>query len=101
MDAKVADLVEAAQAELDHVLELGGAVAAVDYMKSELVRSNAERLRRIESGDQKVIGVNAFTTAEPSPLVDEEGGILVGRRCGRVRADRPAGGVAPAATRPP
>jgi ethylmalonyl-CoA mutase len=77
MDAKVADLVEAAQAELDHVLELGGAVAAVDYMKSELVRSNAERLRRIESGDQKVIGVNAFTTAEPSPLVDEEGGILV------------------------
>jgi ethylmalonyl-CoA mutase len=77
MDAKVADLVEAAQAELDHVLELGGAVEAVEYMKSELVGSNAARLRRIESGDQTVIGVNAYTTAEPSPLVDDEGGILV------------------------
>ena len=77
MQAKVDELIEGAQAELDHVLDLGGAVAAVDYMKSELVRSNAQRLRRIESGEQKVIGVNAFTEAEPSPLVDEEGGILV------------------------
>jgi (2R)-ethylmalonyl-CoA mutase len=77
MQAKVDELIEGAQAELDHVLELGGAVAAVDYMKSELVGSNAQRLRRIESGEQKVIGVNAFTEAEPSPLVDEEGGILV------------------------
>ncbi len=76
MDAKVAELVEAAQVELDHVLELGGAVEAVDYMKGELVRANAERLRRIESGEQTVIGVNAHTNAEPSPLVDEEGGIL-------------------------
>jgi ethylmalonyl-CoA mutase len=77
MQAKVDELIDGAQAELDHVLDLGGAVAAVDYMKSELVRSNAQRLRRIESGEQKVIGVNAFTEAEPSPLVDEEGGILV------------------------
>jgi len=77
MQAKVEELIEGAQAELDHVLGLGGAVAAVDYMKSELVRSNAQRLRRIESGEQKVIGVNTFTEAEPSPLVDEEGGILV------------------------
>ena len=76
MDTKVTELVEAAQAELDHVLELGGAIAAVDYMKSELVRSNAERIRRVESGDQTVVGVNAYTEHEPSPLVDEQGGIL-------------------------
>ena len=77
MDAKVAEIVDAAQAELDHVLELGGAVDAVDYMKSELVGSNAARLRRIEAGEQTVIGVNAYETSEPSPLVDDEGGILV------------------------
>jgi (2R)-ethylmalonyl-CoA mutase len=77
MEAKVAELVEAAQAELDHVLDLGGAVAAVEYMKAELVASNAARVRRIESGEQTVIGVNAFESGEPSPLLDDEGGILV------------------------
>jgi ethylmalonyl-CoA mutase len=76
MDRKVAELVEGATELLDEVLELGGAVAAVDFMKAELVRSNAERLRRIESGAQTVVGVNRFTTDEPSPLVDAEGGIL-------------------------
>jgi ethylmalonyl-CoA mutase len=76
MERKVAGLIDEAQALLDEVLEHGGAIDAVDLMKGELVRSNAERLRRIESGEQQVIGVNAFTTAAPSPLVDEEGGIL-------------------------
>ena len=77
MDAKVAALAEQATELLDEVLERGGAMQAVDFMKGELVRANAERLRRIESGEQTVVGVNAFTGAEPSPLVDEEGGILV------------------------
>jgi ethylmalonyl-CoA mutase len=77
MDAKVTALVEGATELLDEVLARGGAMEAVDFMKSELVRSNAERLRRIEAGEQTVVGVNAFTSAEPSPLVDEEGGILV------------------------
>jgi ethylmalonyl-CoA mutase len=76
MDRKVAALIDEAQALLDEVLEHGGAIDSVDLMKGELVRSNAERLRRIESGEQQVIGVNAFTSAAPSPLVDEEGGIL-------------------------
>ncbi len=76
MDAKVDQLVAGATELLDEVLELGGAMNAVDHMKSELVRSNAERLRRIESGEQTVVGVNAYESAEPSPLVDEEGGIL-------------------------
>ncbi|MBY5162545.1 protein meaA [Salsipaludibacter albus] len=76
MEAKVDELTTAARDELDHVLGLGGAVAAVDHMKAELVASNARRLRRVESGEQAVVGVNTHTTAEPSPLLDEAGAIL-------------------------
>ena len=68
MESLTDEIAEGAHAEYDKVLELGGAVEAVDYMKTELVRSNAERLRRIESGDQTVVGVNAYTQTEPSPL---------------------------------
>ena len=68
MTELTAHVTEGARAEYARVLELGGAVEAVDYMKSELVRSNAERLARIESGEQTVVGVNAFTATEPSPL---------------------------------
>ncbi|HKJ55354.1 MAG TPA: protein meaA [Nitriliruptoraceae bacterium] len=75
MEAKVDELVELADAELARILDMGGAVAAVDWMKAELVASNAARLRRIESGEQVVVGVNAHTTATPSPLV-ADGGIL-------------------------
>lgn len=77
MEAKVASLVTTAQAELDRILALGGAVEAVPDMKGELVGSNAARLGRIESGDLTVVGVNRFTTDEPSPMVDDDGGILV------------------------
>jgi (2R)-ethylmalonyl-CoA mutase len=73
VEAKVAELVEAAQAEIDRVQEMGGAVAAVEngYMKGELVTSLAERRRRIESGEDVVVGVNKFETTEPSPLQAE------------------------------
>ena len=60
------------------VAELGGAVEAVDYMKAALVESHRERWRRIESGELTVVGMNRFTSTEPSPLVaDADGGILV------------------------
>jgi ethylmalonyl-CoA mutase len=70
IEAKVAELVEQAQAEIDRVQEMGGAVAAVEngYMKGELVSALAERRRRIESGEDVVVGVNRFETTEPSPL---------------------------------
>src|SRR3954453_15344679 len=68
VEAKTADLAEAAQAELDDVLSLGGAFEAVDELKGRLVRSHTERVRRIESGELKVIGVNAFTETAESPL---------------------------------
>ena len=77
MTAKVDGLIDDATSLLDEVLDRGGAMQAVDFMKAELVRSNAERLRRIETGEQVVVGVNAYTDAAPSPLVDEQGGILV------------------------
>ncbi len=63
-------LVEAAWAEVGEVLGRGGAVAAIEsgYIKERLVEENAKRLRRIESGEQVVVGVNRFVESEPSPL---------------------------------
>jgi (2R)-ethylmalonyl-CoA mutase len=70
VEAKVADLVARAKAEIDKVEAMGGAVAAVEsgYMKSQLVGSHAARRARVESGDEVVVGVNAFTSTEPNPL---------------------------------
>jgi ethylmalonyl-CoA mutase len=72
VEAKTAELVEAADAELQDVLALGGAFEAIDELKSRLVRSHTERRRRIESGDLVVVGVNKFTETAPSPLGGEE-----------------------------
>ncbi|GEL24340.1 methylmalonyl-CoA mutase [Pseudonocardia sulfidoxydans NBRC 16205] len=73
VEAKVSELIEGARAEIDRVAEMGGAVAAVEngYMKGELVSALAERRRRIESGEDVVVGVNRFDTTEPSPLQAE------------------------------
>src|SRR5699024_4763899 len=70
IEAKVAELVHGAREEIDRVQAIGGAVAAIEsgYMKQALVASHARRRARIESGDQQVIGVNAFVETEPSPL---------------------------------
>lgn len=70
VEAKVDQIATAARAELDRVLQMGGAVAAVEngYMKQQLVASLTERRARIESGEDIVVGVNAFQTTEPSPL---------------------------------
>jgi (2R)-ethylmalonyl-CoA mutase len=79
VEARVDELMANAQAELDRVLEMGGAVAAVDnaYMKQQLVMSHTERTRAIETGDLTVVGVNAYTEAEPSPLTAGEQSTLV------------------------
>src|SRR5437667_3657984 len=72
IERKVNELKDGARAELAKVEKMGGALAAVEnaYFKQQLVASNAMRLRRIESGEQIVVGVNKFTETEPSPLVD-------------------------------
>jgi len=72
VEAKTAELVGAATAELAEIEALGGAFAAVEEMKSRLVASQAERSRRIESGEQAVVGVNRFTETADSPLGGEE-----------------------------
>ncbi|MDX2287667.1 MAG: protein meaA [Hyphomicrobiaceae bacterium] len=74
---KVQDLKAEARAELAAIDQMGGAVAAIDYMKRRLVESNSERLRAIESGEQIVVGVNKWTETEVSPLSAGEGAVLV------------------------
>jgi len=78
IDAKVAALKREAGEELDYILGIGGAVAAVEsgYMKAQLVDSNARRVEAIERGEQIVVGVNRFTETEPSPLAAGGGAIL-------------------------
>jgi ethylmalonyl-CoA mutase len=70
IDSKVGEIVSGAREEIERVLEMGGAVAAVEsgYLKSRLVSSLAEHRRAVESGERTVVGVNAFETTEPSPL---------------------------------
>ncbi len=75
IEARTAELVSAARDELDAVLAMGGAFEAVDTLKSRLVASMAERTRRIEAGEQVVVGVNRFTETASSPL-GGEGAIL-------------------------
>ncbi len=68
IEAKTRELIDATEAELDDVLSLGGAFECIDELKGRLVRSHAQRMRRIEQGEQVIVGVNDFTETEPSPL---------------------------------
>ena len=77
VDAKVEELKAGARAELANLDAMGGAIAAIDYMKARLVDSNADRVNRIERGETVVVGVNKYTASEPSPLVGADGGIMV------------------------
>ena len=77
VDRKVEELKKGARAELSNLDAMGGAIDAIDYMKSALVQSNADRLNRIEAGETVVVGVNKYTSTEPSPLMTADGGIMV------------------------
>ncbi|MEU3190370.1 protein meaA [Streptomyces sp. NPDC006992] len=70
IEAEVDSLVEQSLAEMARIEEMGGAMAAVEsgYLKSQLVASHAERRARIESGEEKIVGVNCYEATEPSPL---------------------------------
>jgi (2R)-ethylmalonyl-CoA mutase len=77
MEGLVEEFTEGARDEMAVVEEKGGAVAAVPYMKARLVESHRERFARIENGEQKVIGLNTYTTTEHSPLTaSSDGGIM-------------------------
>jgi len=75
---KTREIKQAARAELDKVLGMGGAVAAVEnaYMKQNLVESQTLRSQAIESGEQIVVGMNRFTEAAESPLTAGQESIL-------------------------
>ncbi|HET7211805.1 MAG TPA: protein meaA [Methyloceanibacter sp.] len=68
IERKIEELKEQARAELAKIQAMGGAVAAIDYMKEALIASNAARVAAIEKGEQVLVGVNAYTETEPSPL---------------------------------
>ena len=76
IDRKVAELKAGAREELAQIDAMGGAVAAIDYMKGRLVEANAERIARIEAKDTVVVGVNRWTEAAPSPLTAGDGAIM-------------------------
>ncbi|OOY19077.1 protein meaA [Thioclava sp. DLFJ5-1] len=77
VSAKVEVLKDGARAELETLDGMGGAIAAIDYMKSRLVESNAARINRIEAEETIVVGVNRWQQGEPSPLTAGDGGIMV------------------------
>src|ERR1035441_5671557 len=70
VEAKTAELLAGAEAEIGKVLAMGGVIPAVEsgYLKAQLVASHAARRARIEAGEDKVVGVNCFETTEPNPL---------------------------------
>jgi (2R)-ethylmalonyl-CoA mutase len=78
IDAKVAELKGAALEELAKIDDMGGALAAIEtgYMKQALVENGARRIEAIERGEQIVVGVNKFTSSEPSPLSAGEGKVV-------------------------
>ncbi|MCF6314969.1 MAG: protein meaA [Marinosulfonomonas sp.] len=77
IDRKVEELKSGARAELAQIDGMGGAVAAIEYMKSRLVDSNAARIAKIETGETTVVGVNRWVEAEASPLTSGDGSIMV------------------------
>lgn len=77
VDRKVAALKDGARAELAQIDAMGGAVAAIEYMKGRLVEANSERLSKIEAKETVVVGVNRWTEAAPSPLTAGDGAIMV------------------------
>lgn len=77
IDRKVAALKDGARAELAQIDAMGGAVAAIDYMKGRLVEANADRIAKIETKETTVVGVNRWTETTPSPLTAGDGAIMV------------------------
>ena len=77
VEKKVTILKDGARHELANLDSMGGAVQAIEYMKSRLVDSNADRLNKIETNETVVVGVNKFTTSEDSPLTTGDKGIMI------------------------
>ncbi|MCB1214152.1 MAG: protein meaA, partial [Deltaproteobacteria bacterium] len=90
IEDKVKALTEEAQKEIDKIQAMGGAIKAVEYMKQQLVASNAARVAAIESGEQPVIGLNCYQETAPSPLTSgmDEGILKVDESAEREQIER-------------
>ena len=99
IDRKVEELKKEVRAELGRIQEMGGAVAAIDYMKETLIAANAARVEAIEKGEQVLVGVNAYTETEPAPLSAGADGIITVPEVGRDRAGGRVAGLASAPRR--
>ena len=77
IEDEILQLPEEARAELAQIDAMGGAVAAIDYMKGRLVEANAERIAKIESKETTVVGVNRWIETTESPLTAGDGSIMV------------------------
>ena len=87
VEGLTADLMEQAWAELNAIIDRGGAFAAIEDMKQALVESNARRVRAIETGDITVVGRNEFTESEPSALGGSEAILRVDPLVGQQMVD--------------
>ena len=76
IERKVESLKDEARAELAKLDAMGGAVAAIDYMKEALIASNAARIAAIETGEQVLVGANRYVETEPAPLAGGVDGII-------------------------
>ncbi|MBU2868773.1 protein meaA [Pacificibacter marinus] len=76
IERKVSALKDGARAELNTLDAMGGAIDAIEYMKSRLVEANADRIGHIETGSTTVVGVNKWLEGEPSPLTTGDGSIM-------------------------
>ncbi len=77
IDRKVQALKDGAREELAAIDAMGGAVAAIAYMKGQLVEANADRIAKIETGQTTVVGVNRWTDGAPSPLTTGDGSVML------------------------
>ncbi len=77
IEGKVEALKTDAKIELGQIEAMGGAVAAIEYMKNRLVESHSERISGIENGETAVVGVNLHVEGEESPLAAGDNSFLV------------------------
>jgi ethylmalonyl-CoA mutase len=70
IEERTDEIATAAATELERVLDSGGSIEALGYMKERLVAAHAERRRAIESGERVAVGLNRYVETEPSPLVE-------------------------------
>jgi methylmalonyl-CoA mutase N-terminal domain/subunit len=99
IESMTSDIEEQAEALIARVAECGGAVAAIEqgFQKAEIERSAYRIAQQIDSGERKVVGVNAFVTPDDEPYeplrVDPAIEQQQADRLARLRAGRDAGEV--------